>query len=382
MTQPSNTVDVVVGDLFEAPAQTLVNTVNCVGVMGKGVALEFKKRFPAMYEDYVARCERGEVKLGRPYLYRNPQPPHVLDFPTKGHWRSVSRLKDIVTGLDYLEAHYRDWGITSLAVPPLGCGNGGLEWGVIGPTLYQHLSRLDIPVALYAPFNTPHAELAPRYLQRTPSSNGSSDDVPQQRRLQPGWVALAAALADLLSDPHHWPIGKTSFHKLAYFLTASGVPTGLDFQRGTYGPYAADLTRVISTLVNNDLLQESQLGPRMIELKVGDTFSDARVAYEHELAGWHDQIHQAADLLARLQTRDAEIAATVHLVATEASAATGEPPTDEAILTEVMEWKCRKRPPLREDEVLNAVHSLAMLGWLQVSHSERIPLDEVALVGF
>ena len=139
MTQPSNTVDVVVGDLFEAPAQTLVNTVNCVGVMGKGVALEFKKRFPAMYDDYVARCERDEVQLGQPYLYRNPEPPHVLNFPTKDHWRSVSKLKDIVAGLDYLEEHYHEWGITSLAVPPLGCGNGGLEWRIVGPTLYQHL---------------------------------------------------------------------------------------------------------------------------------------------------------------------------------------------------------------------------------------------------
>ncbi len=272
MTQPGQNIDVVVGDLFEASAQTLVNTVNCVGVMGKGVALEFKRRYPAMYEDYVERCKRGQVKLENPYLYRNHAPPHILNFPTKGHWRSVARLKDIVAGLEHLEAHYRAWGITSLAVPPLGCGQGALDWHTVGPTLYKRLSRLDIPVALYAPFDTPHAELTPRYLQRTLASSGSSDDALQQRRLQPGWVALAAALADLLSDPHHWPLSKTSFHKLAYFLTAAGVPTGLDFQRGAYGPYAADLKRVISTLVNNDLIQESQLGTRMIELKLGDTF--------------------------------------------------------------------------------------------------------------
>jgi O-acetyl-ADP-ribose deacetylase (regulator of RNase III)/uncharacterized protein YwgA len=381
MTQRSNTVDVVVGDLFEASAQTLVNTVNCVGVMGKGVALQFKKRFPAMYEDYVQRCERDEVKLGQPYLYSNPELPHVLNFPTKGHWRSVARLKDIVAGLEYLEAHYRNWGITSLAVPPLGCGQGALDWHTVGPTLYERLSRLEIPVALYAPFDTPHAELTPRYLQRTLASNGSSDDVPQQRRLQPGWVALAAALADLQSDPHHWPIGKVSFQKLAYFLTVAGVPTGLEFERSTYGPYAADLTRVISTLVNNDLLKESQLG-RMIEFKVGDTFPSARVAYERNLDAWQEPIHRAADLLARLKTNDAEIAATVHLVATEVAATTGELPTDEAILTEVMEWKLRKQPPLREDEVLNAIHGLAMLGWLEVAHSERTPIDEAALVGF
>ncbi len=382
MSGSAHNVDVVVGDLFEAPAQTLVNTVNCVGVMGKGVALLFKRRFPAMYADYLERCERGEVELGRPYLYRNSAPPHVLNFPTKGHWRSVSRLKDIVAGLEYLESHYREWGITSLAVPPLGCGHGGLDWYTVGPTLYQRLSRLEIPVALYAPFDTPHAELAPRYLQRTLSSKGSSDDVPRQRRLEPGWVALAAALSELLSDPHHWPIGRTSFHKLAYFLTAAGVPTGLEFVRGTYGPYAADLTRVISALVNNDLLTEAQLGRRMIEIEVGDTFPAARVAYEDDLDAWREPIRRAADLLARMRTREAEVAATVHLVASEAAVEAGESPTDEVILAEVMEWKRRKRPPLREDEVLNAIHSLAMLGWLDVTHSERTHIDEAALVGF
>jgi hypothetical protein len=113
-----HTVDVIAGDLFQARAQSLANAINCVGVMGKGIALEFKKRFPIVYEDYLERCKRDEVKLGRPYLYRNPQPPHVLNFPTKDHWRSASRLNDIVSGLEYLEAHYREWGITSLASRP------------------------------------------------------------------------------------------------------------------------------------------------------------------------------------------------------------------------------------------------------------------------
>src|SRR5437773_10712567 len=112
------------GDLFASKAQTLVNTVNTVGVMGKGVALEFKKRFPEMYEDYLRRCTAGEVRLGEPYLYRRQQLPWILNFPTKGHCRSVSRLSDIVRGLEYLTRYYRAWGITLLAVPPHGCGQG------------------------------------------------------------------------------------------------------------------------------------------------------------------------------------------------------------------------------------------------------------------
>src|SRR6266540_4183792 len=118
----------LIGDLFESRAQTLVNTVNCVGVMGKGVALEFKKRFPANFEDYAARCERKQVRLGQPYLYRDPSGRSIVNVPTKDHWRSPARLRDIERGLDYFVRHIEKWGIQSVAMPPLGCGNGGLEW--------------------------------------------------------------------------------------------------------------------------------------------------------------------------------------------------------------------------------------------------------------
>jgi hypothetical protein len=91
----------VSGDIFTSRAQTLVNTVNCVGVMGKGIALEFKKRYPAMFEDYVARCRLGQVRLGEPYLFRDLGGAMILNFPTKDHWRSPSRLKDIDEGLEY-----------------------------------------------------------------------------------------------------------------------------------------------------------------------------------------------------------------------------------------------------------------------------------------
>jgi hypothetical protein len=114
-------VTVKVGELFDSKAQTLVNTV---GIMGKGIALGFKKRFPDMYEDYLQRCRAGQVRLGQPYLYRRSVLPWILNFPTKGHWRSVSRLSDIQRGLEYLEQHYREWGITSLAVAPVGLWPG------------------------------------------------------------------------------------------------------------------------------------------------------------------------------------------------------------------------------------------------------------------
>src|SRR5438128_8176328 len=130
-------------DLFESNQQTLVNTVNTVGVMGKGVALGFKERFPEMFADYARRCALGQVKLGEPYLYRRAIPPWIINFPTKEHWRGGARLDAIVAGLQLLQREYSTWGVTSLAVPPLGCGEGGLDWRVVGPTLYRALSLLN-----------------------------------------------------------------------------------------------------------------------------------------------------------------------------------------------------------------------------------------------
>jgi len=104
-------VRVLIGDLFESRAQTLVNAVNCVGVMGKGIAEQFKGRFPAMFEDYKRRSKRKQVRLGEPYLYRDSSGVQIVNFPTKGHWRSASRLADVEHGLDYLAKHVEKWRI-------------------------------------------------------------------------------------------------------------------------------------------------------------------------------------------------------------------------------------------------------------------------------
>ena len=152
--------------MLRSSAQTLVNTVNCVGVMGKGIALDFKRSYPVMFEDYTGRCAAGGVRPGEPYLWRPaPSEQHwVLNFPTKRHWRARSRLSDIVDGLDWLEAHCEEWGIESLAVPALGCQNGGLRWAEVGPLLFERLGRLGIPVELYAPLTASAEESTEEFL--------------------------------------------------------------------------------------------------------------------------------------------------------------------------------------------------------------------------
>lgn len=155
------------GDLLGSNAQTLVNTVNCVGVMGKGIALDFKRQYPEMYRDYAGRCGNGEVMPGVPYLYTAQSSPWILNFPTKNHWRSGSKIEFVRTGLELLIDQYAGWGIESIAVPPLGCGNGGLDWREVGPLIYEYLSAMNIPVELYVP---PHVEADQEEFQRISAS--------------------------------------------------------------------------------------------------------------------------------------------------------------------------------------------------------------------
>ena len=369
-------VKVRMGDILKSNAQTLVNTVNCVGIMGKGIALEFKEQFSDMFNDYVERCNRNEVRLGKPYLFKRLTPPWILNFPTKGHWRSVSRIEDIVKGLKYLLQHYKEWGITSLAVPPLGCGQGQLEWKIVGPTLYRYLSQLDIPVELYAPHDTPHEELQPEFLDQEidikPVEPGLAPE-----RVKPAWIALVEILSRLEQEPYHWPVGRTTFQKIAYISTQEGLPTGLHYQKSSFGPFSPDLKSVITRLVNNGLIREEQL-ERMFAVKVGPTFADARKAYLNELVQWESIIDKTADLFMRMQTKQSEVVATVLFAANTLAKRKKEQPSETEVLTEVMQWKQRRRPKLDDKEVAYTIRNLAALSWLKVKPSPDLPIpDEI-----
>ena len=372
-------VKVLIGDIFESGAQTLVNTVNTVGVMGKGIALGFRKRFPEMYDDYVRRCERHEVSLGRPYLYRRITPPNIVNFPTKEHWRSVSTLSDIVEGLSYLEKHIREWKITSLAVPPLGCGEGKLEWRVVGPTLYRHLAKLGIQIELYAPFGTPHAELQSEFLERQDAPAETRSWSMPKFHVEPGWIALVAIIEQVTTERYHWPIGRIGFQKLAYFATEAGIPTGLEYRRGSYGPYAPEVKQILSSLINNGLIVEQKRG-RMLAARVGPTYPDARRGYEPFLSQWSAQIARVVDLVVRMDTDAAEIAATVHFAANRLREEKDRQPTEAEILNYVKQWKLRRRPPLDENDVALAIRRLNVLGWIDASPSKELPVLEEALI--
>ena len=148
------------GNLFNSKAQTLVNTVNCVGVMGKGIALAFKERFPAMFADYRRRCENEELQPGILTIYKDAS-PWVINFPTKRHWRGNSQIKDIEAGLATLVKVSGEWGLQSLAMPALGCGNGGLDWTEVRLLIERYLSGVDIDVEVYEPTPIPGGQIPP-----------------------------------------------------------------------------------------------------------------------------------------------------------------------------------------------------------------------------
>jgi len=136
------------GDIFKSEAQVIVNTVNCQGVMGKGLALAFKQKYPAMFNVYQQECRTGKLRIGKPTLFQKST-PWILNFPTKDSWRANSKIEYLEKGLEFLVAHYKNAGIKSIAFPKLGAQNGKLSWDEVGPVMAQYLSQLDIDVYIY-----------------------------------------------------------------------------------------------------------------------------------------------------------------------------------------------------------------------------------------
>jgi O-acetyl-ADP-ribose deacetylase (regulator of RNase III) len=139
------------GDLLGSKMQTLVNTVNRRGVMGKGIAFGFKSSYPSMFDEYTKKCTKKQVKLGEPYLYKKNDKRWIINFPTKDHWKNNSKLEDIEAGLKYLAEHLKEWGVTSIAIPPLGCGNGNLNWEDVEPLIEKYIKPIGIPTEIYVP---------------------------------------------------------------------------------------------------------------------------------------------------------------------------------------------------------------------------------------
>lgn len=356
---------VIIGNILESKAQTLVNTVNCVGVMGKGIALEFKKRFPDMFEDYNERCARHELLPGVPYLYKTLFPPHILNFPTKSDWRAASRIGDIEKGLRILVENVGNWGITSLAVPPLGCGNGQLLWTSVGPLIYKYLKELKIPVEIYAPFGTPPSQLTIGFLEETVPNKKSTSGRNILQKIEPVWAALVEILYRIEMEKYHYPVGRTIFQKIAFVATMEGLPTHLNFSRGSYGPYCRALDEVKKRLADASLIQETYLKPMFFRLSPGLGYPDVRSKYEADFNQWEPIINKTADLFLRMDTNQAEITTSV-IFAEKELKSKSDNISEKDVMETVLEWKAKRRPPLDKKDVVEAIRNLGMLNWIHV----------------
>jgi len=284
-----------------------------------------------------------------------------------------------VRGLEYLTAHYHEWGITSLAVPPLGCGQGQLEWRVVGPTLYRYLTKLDIAVDLYAPYGTPSDQLGFDFLGEQPTTGRETNGAHENYRINPAWVGLVEILARINRQPYHWPVGRTMFQKIAYFATELGLPTGLAFQRASYGPFASGLKALESRLQNHDLIRERRLG-RMLMVEHGSTYPDAAKRFASDLAKYENIIQRVTDLFLRTDTQKAEIAATVHFSWKSLRASGSKRASEKDVLEEAKRWKQKRRPPISEEDLAKTIRNLSALGWLDVTPSKDLPLPKDVLL--
>lgn len=255
------------GNLLESRADAVVNTVNTVGIMGKGIALMFKEAFPANFREYEAACRRGDVRTGKMFVTERPAlmgPPRwIINFPTKQHWRGRTRLEWIEAGLEDLRNVVIEKNIVSIALPPLGCGNGGLEWGVVRPLIERSLADLpDVEVIVYEPT---------REYQNVAKRAGVEKLTPAR-----------ALIAELVR--RYWILGiecsMLEIQKLAWFLEreieSSQVPNplNLQFAANRYGPYANRLDHLLDGLDGSYLRSEV----RIPDTKPADViaFNDAK----------------------------------------------------------------------------------------------------------
>jgi O-acetyl-ADP-ribose deacetylase (regulator of RNase III) len=337
------------GNLLEANTEALVNTVNCVGVMGKGIALQFKQAFPDNFKQYKQACDAKLVQPGKMFTVSTGtlfNPRYIINFPTKRHWKGKSKLEDIKSGLKALVAEVQLLGIRSIAIPPLGCGNGGLDWAVVKPMITAAFKDLpDVEVHIFEP--------------------GGAPSVDQMRvATAPPNMTRARALLLHLLDQYNIPgyrLSRLEVQKLAYFLQEAGEPLRLRYVKDQYGPYADNLNHVLQRLDGHlirgygDRTQESQI----YVLPEGRTAAQSFLEQDTDA---HSRLERVSRLIQGFETPyGMEMLATVHWAAQEDTAAVTDP---EAAIAGVQSWSDRKRTLFKPQHLRKAWQRLSEQGWL------------------
>ena len=347
-------IEVGKGNLLEAEVEALVNTVNCDGFMGKGIALQFKQAFPENFKAYQKACRAGEVVPGRMFVFDNGSllhPRFIINFPTKKHWRSKSRIEDIESGLVALVEQIRQLEVRSIAVPPLGCGLGGLDWGDVGPRIEATFAELShVRVVVFEPDGTPDAKTMPVRTER------------------PVMTSARALYIKLMERYSALEYNRTllEVQKLAYFLQVAGEPLRLKFRAERYGPYAANLNKVLEVMEGHFIrgYGDSQKPGAEIELMPGATSeADAFLSEHNESLACLDAV---TELIEGYETPyGMELLATVHWTACHTVGPFSLPAStpDEAV-QHVQAWNPRKKQLFKPEHIRIAWQSLHKLGWV------------------
>ncbi len=346
-------IETVEGNLLASPVEALVNTVNTEGVMGKGIALQFRRAYPEMFAAYEAACAAGRVRLGSMHVFDlgglAGGPRWIINFPTKGRWRSRSKLSDIVTGLRDLVATVQRLGIRSVAVPPLGCGNGGLDWAVVRPEIEAALGSIpEVRVLLYPPAGAPAASAMVTRTAKPAMTKGRAALIGLVRQYQTG-----------LLDPY---VTLLEIHKLMYFLQAAGEDLKLQFEKGAYGPYAKTLRQVMIRLEGHWLsgYGDGEDAP----LKPIELIADAAVEADRFLASQSRTLDRMARVAALIDGFEdpygMELLSSVHWVMRTDEEARE---SVDAAVRAVQAWSSRKRAQLAPEHLRSAWQRLRDAHW-------------------
>lgn len=339
------------GNLLTADVDALVNTVNTEGVMGKGLALQFKKAFPENFVSYERGCKAGEVKTGQMHIVqRLASPRFSINFPTKRHWRQPSKLEYVREGLQDLVAQVTRLGIASIAIPPLGCGNGGLEWSAVQPLIVEAFAAVpDVRVVLFEPADAPTAD---QIIDRR-----------EKPGMTPARAAVLALMGRYVETDYDYRLSLVEVQKLAYFLQLAGENLRLDYRAHHHGPYADNLRKALRNIEGH------------YTRGVGDGKNSPETPLEL-LPGALDEarafLGQRAETLARLDRVSAliegfetpfgmELLGTVHWVMQHGANADDV----DDVVVRVHSWSERKRSQMKDGRIRAAWTRLHQQGWAQ-----------------
>lgn len=343
-------IEITKGNIIEAEAEALINTVNCVGYMGKGIALQFKKAFPENFKAYEKAVREGEVRPGKMFVFDTHSlvnPRYIINFPTKRHWRGKSKIGDIKAGLKALVQETQKRHIKTIAVPPLGCGLGGLDWNVVRPIIEKSFSEVpNVRVLLFEPVGPPEAKKMP------------------VRTHRPGMTIARALFIKLMQQYTELAYRLTllEIQKLAYFLQEAGEPLRLKYEAGIYGPYAHNLNKVLEMLEGHFTrgYGDSQSPDVEIELLPGAPQSADAFLSDHPDS--RRRLEKVARLIEGFETPyGMELLSSAHWVAVHSPSPAKS--ADEAIQA-VHEWNERKQRMFRSDHIRIAWERLAELKWV------------------